>query len=89
MLWYFIEKYRLTPPYMVWYLKNIMQLNIDRIKYELHRTGLNQSKLAAIIGVSRQLFSYWMLHPDTVKLKRIEQIAAGLGIDSKDLINSN
>jgi transcriptional regulator with XRE-family HTH domain len=65
----------------------IMKLNISRIKYELSRQSMNQSQLAAKLGVSRQLFSYWMRNPTGVKLANITLIASGLEIDPKDLIS--
>jgi hypothetical protein len=66
-----------------------MRLNTEKIKHELSRTGKNYAEFAREIGVSRQLFHYWIKHPYGVPLYRVELIGRAMQIDPKDLITHN
>lgn len=66
-----------------------MEIDIHRIKSEMAQKDINQSQLADMIGVSRQLLSLWMIKPHRINLEKAGRIADALGLDGRDLIISN
>jgi transcriptional regulator with XRE-family HTH domain len=62
-----------------------MKLNIDRIKKRMEYLGWTNTELARRIGCSRQCLSYY-LNSEIRGMKKIEKLAAPLGIKPKDLL---
>ena len=66
-----------------------MEIDINRIKSEMAQKGINQSKLAELVGISKQLMSLWIKNPRSINLENVGLIADALGIDARDLIVFN
>jgi DNA-binding Xre family transcriptional regulator len=64
-----------------------MKINLIKIKKEMARNGWNNTKLANVMGVSKQRLNY-VLSPryKSNTFRTIDLIAKALSLDSRDLV---
>ena len=62
-----------------------MEINTERIKYEMYHKGLVVTDLANLLGVKERAV-YAILQKRTTKLKTINKLGVILGVDPKDLL---
>lgn len=63
-----------------------MQLNIEKLKAELKRTGMSHSALAKKMKISRQAVGFYVKGEVGKSFKAIVKLADALKMDPKDLI---
>jgi len=63
-----------------------MELNKERIDYELNRQKMGKPELANKMGMSKQWIYQVLNSGKDIRLSTVEKFAHALGVDPKDLI---
>ncbi len=73
--------------YAVAVIKDIMELNIEKIRREMQRMDINQARLAELSKVEPATIS-WLLKNKRTTFGTLDKISKALGVESKDLLTS-